>query len=173
MTPPGQDPDVEAAVSCRMCGWAIPEPDQWRHDPQVQSEPCPDCGSISWLVDLHGSDHAQLHEFIGLRGKAPGVKRPRFELQAGDQLSVASGRWVRKRRLIDRDGDWYEETVVDPSTGETVHETREPLSEHWGHGSAKSVAQRGDDELSGGLAARGPEAGAREPSPPAPPEAAP
>jgi len=40
-------------------------------------------------------------------------------------------------RLIDRENDWYAETVTDPETGEIVHECKEPLSEHQGHGAAK------------------------------------
>jgi hypothetical protein len=50
---------------------------------------------------------------------------------------------MEKRRLIDRDGDRYEEAVVDPATGETIHERTEPLSEHWGHGSAKGQGSVG------------------------------
>jgi hypothetical protein len=70
--------------------------------------------------------------------------------------------------LIDRAGDWYEETVVDLATGETIHECSEPLSEHWEHGSARGKDQSIDD-VQVEPAARGPTAGAREPSPPAPP----
>lgn len=40
-------------------------------------------------------------------------------------------------QVIDRDADWYEETVTNPETGEEVHHTAEPLSKHIGHGSAK------------------------------------
>lgn len=61
-----------------------------------------------------------------------------FELQAGDQVENSSGRWMRKRRLIDRGQDLYEETVVDAETGEVRTDCREPLSQHWGHGSAKA-----------------------------------
>lgn len=38
---------------------------------------------------------------------------------------------------IDRENDWYEETVTNPDTGEVVHHQAEPLSDHTGHGSAK------------------------------------
>jgi hypothetical protein len=46
-----------------------------------------------------------------------------------------------KYRRIDRDNDRYDEVVIDPETGEIVHESHEPLSEHWGHGSAKATRQ--------------------------------
>ncbi len=42
-----------------------------------------------------------------------------------------------KKRIIDRENNWYEEVVVDEETGEVVHENSEPLSDHKGHGSAK------------------------------------
>lgn len=44
---------------------------------------------------------------------------------------------VYKRRLIDHRNDEYEEHVVDPDTGETIYERKEPLSQHTGRGSAK------------------------------------
>ncbi len=46
-----------------------------------------------------------------------------------------------KYRRIDRDNDRYDEVVIDPETGEIVYECHEPLSEHWGHGSAKTIGQ--------------------------------
>ncbi len=39
-------------------------------------------------------------------------------------------------RIVDREKDWYSETVTDPETGEIVHRCEEPLSEHRGRGSA-------------------------------------
>ena len=44
---------------------------------------------------------------------------------------------IQKERLIDRKSDRYKELVKDLETGEVIHETDEPLSQHTGHGSAK------------------------------------
>jgi hypothetical protein len=44
---------------------------------------------------------------------------------------------MRKLRLIDREKDWYEEKVIDPETGKAIHHTKECLSNHTDHGSAK------------------------------------
>ena len=44
---------------------------------------------------------------------------------------------MQKERVIDRDKDQYKETVIDPQTGQVIHQNKEPLSEHFGHGSAK------------------------------------
>lgn len=40
-------------------------------------------------------------------------------------------------RLIDRENNLYHEKVISIDTGEIVHECKEKLSDHSGHGSAK------------------------------------
>jgi hypothetical protein len=40
------------------------------------------------------------------------------------------------RRVVDRQGNWYEETVLDPD-GSVRHHQAEPLSDHQRHGSDK------------------------------------
>ena len=44
--------------------------------------------------------------------------------------------YVHKEREIDRDNDRYRERVVDEE-GVVLHDVEEPLSLHFGHGSAK------------------------------------
>jgi hypothetical protein len=44
---------------------------------------------------------------------------------------------MKHSRIIDRDNDSYHEIVMDPISGKVVHECKEPLSQHRGHGSAK------------------------------------
>lgn len=130
--------DYTAEVRCGPCGWQIAEPKPWLHDPAAQSLPCPRCGvRDAWIAEIGVADIFIMREFIGLEGKAPGRKKPAFELQAGDQIERSTGRWMRKYRLIDRDRDLYEEVVVDAESGDERHICRELLSEHWGHGSAK------------------------------------
>jgi hypothetical protein len=58
------------------------------------------------------------------------------EVIAGHDYS-ASGRMVKKDRLIDRVNDLYVEKVADADTGEVLREVEEPLSEHINRGSAK------------------------------------
>jgi hypothetical protein len=41
------------------------------------------------------------------------------------------------RRLDRRHFDRYQESVVDLESGVEIHHCDEPLSKHWGHGSAK------------------------------------
>ena len=99
---------------------------------------CSKCGShnLSRLVTL--SDGIEFHENIkGRSNKMPGKKKPYSEFQGGEEWSVDKKCYVDKVRRIDRANDVYYEKVVDKKTGEVIHECSEPLSQHFGHGSAK------------------------------------
>lgn len=52
------------------------------------------------------------------------------------QLSRKTGELVRRILHISRRDNLYEETVIGQD-GRVIHECREPLTEHRGHGSAK------------------------------------
>ncbi len=64
-------------------------------------------------------------------------KNPRYEFFEGDDLRKSDSKWVKKSRIVDKNNDKYIEKVVDPETDEVVHHCEEPLSQHFGHGSAK------------------------------------
>jgi hypothetical protein len=53
-----------------------------------------------------------------------------------------SGSVGQHERVMDRNTDWYSETVTMRDTGEVIHRCEEPLSKHQGHGSAKPKAER-------------------------------
>jgi hypothetical protein len=123
--------DYTAGVRCGSCDWRIADPKIWLHSPANQRQPCPSCGAQdAWIAEIGFIETIQVRELAGLKGKAAGRKKPVFELQTGDQLEHSTGRWMRKRRLIDRDQDLYEEIVVDAETGEERHVCCEPLSRH-------------------------------------------
>ena len=48
------------------------------------------------------------------------------------------GHLMSKVRIIDRKEDYYKELVIDTDTGNVDRDVEHPLSEHRGHGSAKS-----------------------------------
>jgi len=95
---------------------------------------CPQCGSADVRIEISFSESIAMHESLGTKARHEGEKRPFRETSAGDDLRRSDGKWMEKHRVIDRDGDLYEERVVDPDTGEVVHECAERLSEHRGHG---------------------------------------
>ena len=84
-----------------------------------------------------------MHEKLGLKARRAGEKKPFREVVSGDDLRKRDGKWMDKKRVIDREADTYDEVVIEQETGETVHDCHEALSEHRGHRSAKM--RRGDD----------------------------
>jgi hypothetical protein len=80
-------------------------------------------------------------DFLDVQSKnvnVTGKRKIRRHLQTGSQWSVSREKFVDKVRDIDRDADTYYERVVDPETGEVLRHCEEPLSEHFGRGSAKA-----------------------------------
>ena len=132
-------PMSDSSVKCGNCGRPL---DEDRNEPNRQ--PCEECGSITRTVKRAASDEAEFKERLGLKVKDPlltGRNKFRVEQVCGDELRRASGTWVKKVRVIDRENDKYLEVVTDPVTGEIVHRCDEPLSEHFGHGSAKKSTE--------------------------------
>jgi hypothetical protein len=43
---------------------------------------------------------------------------------------------------VDHDADQYDETVVDPATGDLIRDCHEPLSQHRGRGSANDRSEK-------------------------------
>ncbi len=127
-------PETVRIIECGECGEILDEPtDQTETDRM----PCPNCGSLRRHVRLSFSETLTLHEKRKLKAKGPEGGKPRYESVQGDDLHQKSGRWMKLKRIIDRVNDWYQEIITDPKTGEVVHKTEDPLSEHRGHGSAK------------------------------------
>lgn len=108
---------------------------------------CTKCGSENLTRLLILSDHVDFHENVkGKSSRMPGKKKPSSEFQAGEEWSVGKQRYVSKVRKIDRENDEYYEKVSDTQMGEIIHECAEPLSQHFGHGSAK-FTEKGPNEL--------------------------
>lgn len=104
-----------------------------------ESDACPKCGSnrqtigLSFSEDLSGHFHDQL---LG-KVKKEGTKKPVKEFIYGDEKRISNNKWVDKTRIIDRENNEYVEIVKDKETGEIIHECKEPLTDHFNHGSAK------------------------------------
>jgi hypothetical protein len=88
--------EYDAVVRCGPCGRQVAEPKAWLHDPPSQRQPCPSCGTKdSWVAEVGVTDVVRIHEFVGVKGKTPGRKKPVFELKTGHQLEQSTGRWMR------------------------------------------------------------------------------
>jgi hypothetical protein len=103
-----------------------------------EDEPCKKCGSNRKEVLLNITETIELHDQIKGNVKEKGIKKPRKEFIYGDDLQKTENKWRDKTRIIDRENDHYYEKVINKETGEIIHECDEPLSDHWGHGSAKN-----------------------------------
>ena len=136
----------EFSVQCGGCGTVLAETAQ-----QVERKPCPNCGSGLRQINVSVTDEMSVKEQVGMKAKdatLSGKKKIRIEQLVGDDLHQKSGKWYKKVRVIDRENDRYFEEVVDPETGAIIHRCDEPLSEHFGHGSAR--LPREDSESTGG-----------------------
>ncbi|WP_143752165.1 zinc ribbon domain-containing protein [Marinobacter profundi] len=102
---------------------------------------CPSCGSTERYINMSIFEGVNLYDSWGAQSKDPkypGKRKVRWETFVGWQRSHKLQSMVHKTRTIDRDNDTYQEIVTDPKTGEIIHRCEEPLSKHFGHGSAKS-----------------------------------
>ena len=127
-------------VNCSDCGEPLPlELASSREKP-----PCASCGSTARTIMVTVEDTITLHEKIGWETNDPNLpsrkkqKKTRVEGITGSEWSDSLQKMVHKERLIDRKNDRYREVVKDTKTGDVIHEVDEPLSQHIGHGSAKS-----------------------------------
>src|SRR5262245_37694488 len=91
-------------------------------------------------LEVVAKDEIQIRSSFGMKSKdetKTGKRRVPGEQFVGDHYHEKSKKWNTKVRIIDRVNDWYYEEVRDGDTGTVIHLCDEPLSEHYGHGSAK------------------------------------
>ena len=126
-------------MSCAKCKRPLPD------DVLSQARaPCPDCGALSrsYLETL--TDGIAFYDGHRVRAKnlaLPSAKKLRFDTYSSVEPSHKYGKLVRVHRTIDPDKDWYSEKVIDLQSGEILHECEEPLSQHVGHGTAKTKSE--------------------------------
>ena len=92
------------------------------------------------MQNARGEASLTVTDFLDVQSRnmnITGKRKIRRQLQTGSQWSVSRAKFVDKVRNIDRDADTYYERVVDPETGQVLRYCEEPLSEHFGRGSAK------------------------------------
>jgi len=120
-------------TECAACGAAI---DTSTDTPEVRT-PCPACSGLIRTVHVSVHKVAHARDGIGVKAKRPGDKRPYFESRGVPAHSVSRQKLVHREQIIDRENDLYYERVTDYESGEVIHLSEEPLSEHVGHGTAK------------------------------------
>lgn len=104
---------------------------------EEDADKCPKCGSQYLNICIRFGEHIAINDCISAKVKQEGTKKPVKEVFMGADRSISRKKYVNKSRIIDRENNYYEETVTDPDTGEVMHICKEPLTDHWGHGSDK------------------------------------
>ena len=91
-------------------------------------------------IEVPGSEMQAIGNDVGpqTRKRIPKTGKPEFDEIQGSDWSHDRKRFVSKHRIVDKKNDRYIEKVVDDVTGEVIVDCYEPLSQHKGHGSAKS-----------------------------------
>lgn len=122
--------EIEVISACSKCGMEL----------AVNSDEACSCGHVGREISLSICDSIKVYE--SLRGEVknpsfPSNKNPRIKFIEGDDFWADRQKFVKKSRRIDRGENQYRETITDPHTSEIIRHCEEPLSEHWGHGSAK------------------------------------
>jgi hypothetical protein len=123
------------SVQCGNCELPLLEDCSEQH-----RQPCPGWRSIRRIFNHAGTEITYLEKMWKMKIKTPsflGKGHIRVEQRVGDDLHRRSARWFKKERIIDRKNDRYFEKIADPETGCVIHHCDEPLTQHFGHGSAK------------------------------------
>ncbi len=126
---------------CGRCGLVLDDREG------TDRQPCENCGSLSRSYSEHLEATIQLRSQLQWKHKRNGLRLPLAEGVSGSERSVRLGRWMIKKRIIDRENNWYEEVVVDEETGEVVYESSEALTDHTDHGSAKPRSAPAEDSV--------------------------
>lgn len=127
--------NIEESTECSKCGSLI----DTSKDTDSERTPCQNCGSVSRLYTVHLFSQLLAADGYGAIGKRPGKKKPFVEEMSMPEYSYSKEKIVHKYRLIDRDNDKYAEKISDYQSGEIIHQCEEPLTKHFGHGSAKFI----------------------------------
>ncbi len=121
-------------VKCLKCKQVLDEPSDIA---ETERKPCPVCGSLSRHFEQKIEEGVPIHDCLDTKARHAESGKSFKEIRVGDSLSRKTKKWMDYKRIIDRENDWYEETVIDPETGEVIHRCAQPLSKHRGHGSVK------------------------------------
>ena len=78
-----------------------------------------------------------------MKQKRLGHRKTIYESVSGDDLHRDTGQWNKLTREIDRENNRYKEVIINPDNGEILRHCEEPLTDHFGRGSAKPQSPDG------------------------------
>jgi hypothetical protein len=110
--------------TCSECGRRIEE------TTAEKRTPCPQCGTMARTAHVTFTETVTA-VYIKTRAKhRDGGTKILREITEGDDFHRNTSKWNLMRRIIDRANNRYEEIFRDRESGEIVHHTAEPLTEH-------------------------------------------
>lgn len=120
--------EVRISRRCEQCGTELKKSDK----------KCPKCGSTKKVFAKRVGGTLYPRGSLRARQKRKGFSKFVKEVIQGWFASINPklSKGVEKQRTIDKERDMYDEVVKDARTGETIHETHEPLSQHKHFGSS-------------------------------------
>ncbi len=125
--------EIVCKITCNKCG----------HELQEKERVCPNCGSKKRTMHITAREelHIATSERLKIKdSQLPSNKKLRFDLIQGSVKSeITPNKRAKIKRVIDKNHDSYYEHVEDYD-GTVLHHCEEPLSEHYGHGSAKKTS---------------------------------
>lgn len=125
---------MEKLIICSDCGYLL----------EAENIKCPQCGSELSIIVYRVTENLTLAGTFGGKVLTEGKKKPAREFMYGADYSEKEHRYMQKERVIDRENNIYHEKVTDPKSGDVIHECDEPLTSHFGHGSAKEKENKSE-----------------------------
>ena len=112
-----------------------------RYELQENEKICPKCGSKEKNILMTVHEYISLGECMKLKNnQLPSDQKLRLEIREGTVPSqITKDKRAKRKRVIDKDNNYYYEHVEDCDGNILIHQ-EEPLSQHWGHGSAKKTS---------------------------------
>lgn len=129
-------------AKCTHCEHPLPDASTEAEAEAMVQVPCPSCGGSGRTIEANIVEALTLRDFYGMKLKRQGAKKYAVEDISKPDFNRDRGKNVHLVRLIDRENDLYHERITDFESGEIIHEQRQPLSEHRGHGAAKKKPDR-------------------------------
>ena len=123
-------------VRCVICGLSLQVSGE-----RLDAFVCLNCGGLEARLDVFMHDIASTKEQIRIKAKDPlrrSKEKERYRAEFGDDFCYDTGKWNKRVFIVDEDSKRISEKIINPENNQVIREYDEPLSNHFGRGSAKS-----------------------------------
>ena len=90
-------------------------------------------GRLPKTLEVHMHNEVKFDVKEKSRHRSPAGKNTfNVEITEGNDLHRNTGKWNKLWRRVDREGNKYQERIIDGETGEIIRDVNEPLGQHKG-----------------------------------------